>query len=213
MHDSHVNSVTGPGNITGNPKDGDSKQTSPTLVAGLKDQKPDAWRQMVELYGPLVYRWCQKRGLQPSDIEDVMQEVFGTVFRRIDDFRHNHANGTFRGWLWTITRNKLGDYIKRYANHPQPAGGSQARQQLEQTPVDLEEEDSEEPEQANALFQRAFDQMQAEFEPTSWQAFWRVVCEGRQAADVAAQLGMSLNAVYLAKSRILRRLRETLNDL
>jgi RNA polymerase sigma-70 factor (ECF subfamily) len=185
---------------------------STALLVGLKAQQPDAWRRLVTLYGPVVYGWCKRQGLQPSDAEDLVQEVFRTVLRRIGDFRRDRPGDTFRGWLWTITRFKIGDYIRRAAANPRAAGGSEARLRLEQLPnEEWLSSDAATPGEGS-LYRRALDRIRAEFEPATWDAFWRVVAEGRRPADVAAELGLSLNAVYLAKSRVLRRLREELGD-
>jgi RNA polymerase sigma-70 factor (ECF subfamily) len=144
----------------------------------------------------------------------VVQEVFGVVMARIDEFRHRGPGVTFRGWLWTITRNKLGDHIRRCATQPRPPGGSEARERLEQMPIPgaVGEADAEAA-GLSSLCHRAVQIIREEFEVATWQAFWQVVGEGRTPADVAAALGLSLNAVYLAKSRVLRRLREVLGDL
>jgi RNA polymerase sigma-70 factor (ECF subfamily) len=187
---------------------------STALLAGLQAQHTEAWRRLVQLYGPVVYGWCKRRGLQPSDAEDITQEVFRTVLLRIASFRRERSQDTFRGWLWTITRNKLGDYIRRRETHPNPAGGSEARVQMEQVPAAaLEDGDEAEPQNNSYLYRRALDMIRSEFEPSSWDAFWRVVVGGQRPADVAEALGLSLNAVYLAKSRVLRRLREELGDI
>jgi RNA polymerase sigma-70 factor (ECF subfamily) len=193
---------------------GGRSRTSPSLLAGLKVQHPEAWRRLARLYGPLVYSWCRRRGLQASDAEDVVQEVFLTVARRIGDFRHDQPGATFRGWLWTITRFKLGDWIRRQDSRDPVAGGTDAHRRLQELP-DPNGDASVEvaPTGATAgLYRRALDLIHTEFGERTWQAFWRVAVEGQTPADVAADLGLTRNAVYLARSRILRRLREVLGD-
>jgi RNA polymerase sigma-70 factor (ECF subfamily) len=183
------------------------------LLAGLQACQGEAWHRLVRLYGPVVYDWCQRQGLQASDADDVVQEVFRTVLARIADFHRDRAGDTFRGWLWTITRNKLGDHLRRRAAQPLAAGGSEARERLEQLPAnELTDASAAGSPGAQELYRRALDLIRGEFEEQTWQAFWRVVGEGRRPADVAAEMGLSLNAVYLAKSRVLRALRETLGD-
>jgi RNA polymerase sigma-70 factor, ECF subfamily len=189
-------------------------RTSLSLLDGLKVHHPDAWRRLTQLYGPLVYGWCRRRGLQASDAEDVVQEVFLTVARRIGDFRHDQPGATFRGWLWTITRFKLGDWIRRQDTRDPAAGGTDAHLRLQEIP-DADSGSSVEvaPGGSTAgLYRRALDLIHAEFGDRTWQAFWRVAVEGQTPADVAADLGLTRNAVYLARSRILRRLREVLGD-
>ncbi len=203
--------MTSPNNVTGVQSSDVSGTMSTALLVGLKAQDADAWRRLVHLYGPVVYTWCKRRGLQPSDAEDVAQEVFRTVLLRVADFRRERQDSTFRGWLWTITRNKLGDYIRRCGAHPQPAGGSEARERLEQV-ADADLGDEPDADDGGLLYRRALDLIRAEFEQPTWESFWRVVGGGQRPADVAAALGLSLNAVYLAKSRVLRRLREELGE-
>lgn len=189
----------------------DDNPTASSLLSGLRGQVPEAWGRLVRLYGPLVLGWCVRRGLQPADAEDVTQEVFRAVVSRIADFRRSADRGSFRGWLMMITRNKLGDHWRFRESQPQAVGGSEVRGRFEQLPSEDLLEDSS-PETAS-LYRRATDLIRSEFEETTWRAFWLVVCENRRAADVASELNLSLNAVYLAKSRVLRRLRETLGDL
>jgi RNA polymerase sigma-70 factor (ECF subfamily) len=187
---------------------------STALLTGLRAHEAEAWQRMVGLYGPVIYGWCKRQGLQPSDAEDVVQEVFRAVLARIADFRRRRPADTFRGWLWTITRNKLGDYMRRCATQPRPVGGSEAHERLEQVPVPLSVETAEEgPAALSGVCHRALDLIRDEYETPTWQAFWQVVGEGRKPAEVALDLGLSLNAVYLAKSRVLRRLREVLGDV
>lgn len=188
----------------------DYSRTSLSLLSGLRAHEPEAWRRLVHLYGPLVVSWCRRYDLQPADAEDLTQEVFRVVFNRIGDFRKDPEQGSFRGWLLGITRNKVREYKRNRANEPQATGGSKGNSALEETPFqDLESGGSNE---ALAFYHRAFDLIRGEFEETTWRAFWLVVCENRRAADVAEMLGVSVNAVYLAKSRVLKVLRETLGD-
>ena len=187
-----------------------SDSTSSGLIEGVKRRAPEAWQRLAHLYGPLVYGWCRRAGLQARDAEDVLQEVFLTVAVRIADFRHDRPGDTFRGWLRTITHHKLGDWLRRQANREQAVGGSEALRRLLEAPA-VEALETE-PGEAGVLYHRALESIRAEFEERSWQAFWRVVVEEHNPADVAADLGLTRNAVYIARSRILRRLREVLGD-
>lgn len=192
--------------------DGDSSASS-SLLSGLRAHAPDAWRRMATLYTPLIFRWCLRAGIQTHPAEDVVQEVFRTVAARVGDFSREQPGSTFRGWLWTVTRYKLGDYFRQLKTHPQAAGGSDALERWHEL------EAAEDPSSADSadddlgdLCRRALAMVRVEFRDTTWQAFWSVVVEGQEAADVASNLGLSVNAVYLAKSRILRRLRAVLGD-
>jgi len=187
--------------------------TSLSLLDGLRTKEPDAWRRLVALYGPLVVAWCWQQGLQAADVDDVAQEVFQVVLRRVPEFRKEQAEDTFRGWLWTITRHKIGDHWRRKAAGPNAVGGSEMHEQLEQLPVSESAWNRDASSELSVgLHQRALDLVRQQFEEKTWRAFWLVVCESRRPGDVAQELGISLNAVYLAKSRVLNALRETLGE-
>ena len=186
-----------------------------SLLDRLKADSPESWHRFVCLFGPVVYYWCRRRGLQPADARDVGQNVFREVAGRIGDFRRDRPGDTFRGWLWTITQSKIADHWRAQQKEPLAAGGSAAQARLEQLQaVSLDEPDSQ-PEMTCrvGLYRRGLDLIRCEFEQRTWQAFWRVAVEGRQPGDVAAELGVSVNSVYIAKSRVLRRLRTELGQL
>jgi RNA polymerase sigma-70 factor (ECF subfamily) len=208
--------VKDPGNARNREaKSADPGPTSTGLVNGVKGRDPGAWRRLAHLYGPLVFQWCRRRGLQPSDAEDVTQDVFLTVAARIGTFRRERPEDTFRGWLWVITRHKLGHWIRRLRTREQPAGGTDAQQSLQAAPLPDEDGAPDPPDDRGAvsdLYRRALELIHAEFEDRSWDAFRRIVMEGQSPADVASDLGMTRGAVYVTKSRILRRLREVLGD-
>lgn len=188
--------------------------TSSSLLMRVRNADEDAWKRLVQLYGPLVYTWCRNAHLQSDDLADVFQDVFAAVHRGIGEFRADRPGDTFRGWLRTITYTKLMDGYRRRSAEPVGAGGSRAAQMLRELPA----EDSDASEEASrsengALVRRAAELVQAEFEPHTWRAFWEVVVEGRTTKDVAAELDMSVAAIRQAKSRVLRRLREEFTDL
>ncbi len=199
----------------GGAQSGGSQSIGSSLLLRLKTQDREAWRRLVHLYGPVVYSWCRYADLRADDAEDVGQEVFQAVAKSIGSFRRERPRDTFRGWLWTITHNKLRDYWRRRASQPEAVGGSTAQQALLQVPAD--ESDDSAPatplEERGPLFRRALELIRTRVEERTWQAFWRVTVEGRAVDDVAAELGMRPGAVYVAKSRVLQRLREELGDL
>lgn len=184
--------------------------SSSSLITRLKARDGEAWRRLAHLYGPLVYGWLRKAGLQDGDAADVVQEVFLAVSQNIDAFRRDRASDSFSGWLWAIAKNKLHDHHRRRGGQPQAGGGSDFRQQVEQLP---DQPDAGELASATqALARRALDLIQCDFEKTTWRAFWRTAVDGQPAAAVAAELGISVPSVYTAKSRVLARLRQELAD-
>lgn len=195
--------------------DGSNSSVATSLLLRLKGDDAVAWQRLMSLYGPSVYGWCRHAGLSPEDAADVGQEVFRAVARRIADFRRDRPGDSFRGWLWRITHNKILDHWRRNDGHVEAAGGSSAQQRLLQVPdpVGADSEASPAPEEANSLYQRALDLIQTEFEERTWRAFLLVSVEGRTAEEAAAALGMSQGAVYVNKSRVLRRLKEEFSDL
>jgi RNA polymerase sigma-70 factor (ECF subfamily) len=191
--------------------------TSSSLLARIKAREQDGWQRLVRLYGPLVDFWIRRDELQLADAGDVFQEVFAAVALGIDQFHKDQPGDTFRGWLRTITRHKVTDHHRRAARQPGAIGGSEAHWQFQEIP-DPEEaseatSDCGERDALKDLRLRALDLVHGEFEPRSWEAFWRVEIDRQMAKDVAEELGMTPAAVRMAKSRILRRVREELGDL
>jgi RNA polymerase sigma-70 factor (ECF subfamily) len=190
-----------------------STATSRSLLERVKADEPAAWDRLVALYAPLVLQWCRGWQVPEQDAADVFQEVFQAVVTHIAGFRKEREGDTFRGWLRTITRNKVRDHFRRRGRQPAGEGGTEAQGRLAEVP-DLD--DSDEASVAGeeqSLFRRALELIQQEFAERTWQAFWRTAVEGRPAAEVAAELSMSPGAVRVAKSRVLQRLREELGDV
>jgi RNA polymerase sigma-70 factor (ECF subfamily) len=170
-----------------------------------------AWERLLRLYRPRVAGWCRKAGVSAEDAADVCQEVFQAVARGIVGFRRDRPADSFRGWLYTITRRRLLDHWRRAARQPQAAGGSEVYDRLLDLPA--AEPPGSEAGDAWEECQRRVRVIRAEFEERTWEAFWRVTVDGRTAVEVAAELGMTPGAVYVAKSRVLRRLREEFGGL
>jgi len=192
-----------------------SGSTSSSLLQRLKAHDADAWNTLVQLYGPMVYRWCRDCGLQAEDVADVGQEVFGAVAASIEGFHRERPGGSFRGWLWTIARNKIRDHFRRLRGEAQARGGTDGQAWLAQLPADAPEPMAADarPAYHDSLENRAVEQVRAEAEERTWQAFWVAAVEGRPAAEVADQLGMSIQAVYDAKYRVRRKIRQQFGDL
>jgi len=194
---------------------GSPSSTSRTLLERVRADDAAAWDRLVRLYAPLVFYWCRRWGLQDEDAADVFQEVFLAVATHIGDFQKRQPGDTFRGWLRTITSNKILDLFRRRRRDPGGVGGSEAQDRLAVLPAPLvpEEPSVADSQAERGLFYRALEGVRAEFEPRTWQAFWKTAVEGRAAPDVADALGMSPGAVRVAKSRVLHRLRAELGDL
>jgi RNA polymerase sigma-70 factor, ECF subfamily len=188
--------------------------TSLSLLARASLHEEESWRNIVGLYSPLVFFWCRRAGLKREDAADILQNVWQSVAGHLSQFVRQRE-GAFRGWLWTITRNKLNDHFRRQRNEPRGVGGSTAQYHLQEAP-ELEPESYVEESSADGsgnVLRRALDLIQGDFEPHTWQAFWQATVEGDPARAIAERLRMSLDAVYQAKARVLRRLREELSGL
>ena len=198
-----------------------STSISSTLLERVRAKRPEAWERLVDLYGPSVYGWCRRAGLGPSDSADVVQEVFAAVARCVEDFRRDRAADSFTAWLATIARNKIRDHYRRQRDRPRAAGGTAAQQQFLEVPdpevANPEESDpidrSELEQTDRLLSRRGLQLVRSEFENRTWEAFWRTTVDAHAPTDVADELGMSVAAVYKAKSRVLRRLRQELDGL
>lgn len=190
--------------------------TSRSLLAGAKLANPAAWERLVMLYAPFVAACCRRWGVAEQDIADILQDVFGAVASHLERFRCERPGDTFRGWLATIARNKVRDYYQRQSREPAAAGGTEATMRLQQvfdsSHVDEEIHAGGEPPWTEVLLQ-ALESIRSEFHERTWQAFWGVAVEGRNAADVGADLNMQSGTVRVSKSRVLQRLRRELGDL
>ena len=186
--------------------------TRPSLLARIRDlSDSQAWAQFVESYAPVVLGYALRHGLQEADADDLAQEVFRAVARAAPELRYDPARGRFRAWLFTVTRNKLRNLLAAQKRDRCDNGDSRGAGFLARQPAPAEEADLWDRECRRQLFRRAAEQVQGQFEETTWKAFWRVAVEGGEPAAVARQLGISLGAVYIAKSRVLKCLREQIN--
>jgi RNA polymerase sigma-70 factor, ECF subfamily len=190
--------------------------TSSTLLARAQANDPLAWQRLVELYSPLVYFWCRRGRLQAADAADVVQDVFHAVARSLDRFQHETERGSFRGWLRRIALNKLHDQSRFRDTNPPAEGGSANHERMQELTAEQGEFDPEAPagpDENWLVLRGALDVFRVDFEDATWQAFWGTTIDNRPAADVALDLGITVNAVYKAKARVLSRLRTELRLL
>jgi RNA polymerase sigma-70 factor (ECF subfamily) len=173
----------------------------------------EAWQQFVALYAPLVYRLARKRGLQDADAADVTQEVFQRVSTAIQNLDYDPHRGSFRGWLLTLARNGLCDFLARGKQQLQCRGGTATQAMLEELSTRDEEEALWERDYEKRVFAWAVAEVRPCFKEATWQAFWRTAVEGLSGEEVAQALGMTVGAVYVAKCRVQSRLRAEIQEL
>ena len=201
--------------LTGPPdKYGDAPVDLPSTISSdllrqVRRNDQEAWVRMVSVYYPMTYGWCRRAGLQPCDASDVCQEVFANIASGIAGFRREKPADTFRGWVRRITQRRIADFRHRGKTLPTAVGVGHSDDRLRDIPTTANESPSSHPWQRPGIHE-TLEQVRSEFERVSWQAFWRSAVDGEAGTAVAEELGISPNAVYLAKSRILRRLRELL---
>jgi RNA polymerase sigma-70 factor (ECF subfamily) len=181
--------------------------TPASLLERLRDPAEQrAWVRFVDLYTPFLYAWARRTGCPEADAADLVQEVFLVLIRKLPEFTYDRHR-SFRGWLRTITLNKWRDRQRCRGLPLEPGAAALA---------DVAGPDGDtfsEAEYRQYLVGRALEVMRADFHPTTWRACWECIVSDRPAADVAAELGISVAAVYAAKSRVLRRLRQELDGL
>jgi len=189
-----------------------SPPTRPSLILRLGDPRDaEAWGEFVEVYAPAVYDYCRRRGLQDADSADVVQDVLRAVAVAAPRFQYDSNRGTFRGWLFRVTRSKLSDFVSRRRGKVQARGGTTIQEILESVP----ERDSEaEWDRAWRLqtFAWAAERVRKEVREPTWRAFWETAVRSRPAVQVAAELAMTPGAMYVARSRVLARLRARIED-
>jgi RNA polymerase sigma factor (sigma-70 family) len=184
-------------------------ETRLSLIARLKDASDqEAWSQFVEIYWPVVHRLARRKGLQNADAEDLVQQVFSTVARAVDRWEPDPSRARFRTWLRRIAQNLILNALRRA--RPDRASGDEAQHLALQAVAAREGPDSEllRTEFEREVFVWAARQVRTEFEPATWEAFWGTAVEGRTVAEVAEELGKKPGAVYAARSRVMRRLKQ-----
>lgn len=176
-----------------------------SLLQRLLEPEPhDAWAQFVRLYTPLLFRWTRQARIPEGDADDLIQEVLLVIFRKLADFQHR-GEFSFRNWLRTVALNKWCDK-KRSQSH----SGTLGVTDIVGPNTVLEWEEAE---YKRYLIGRALQIMRLDFNPVTYQACWELIVEERPAAEIATKLGITANAVYLAKFRVMNRLQTELDGL
>lgn len=187
--------------------------TRPSLLVRLRDPRDqEAWRTFLDLYGPVIYRFGRKSGLQDADAADLTQAVFQAVSGSIGRLDYDPARGTFRGWLLGVVRRQLGKWRERNQRQPQGSGDTAAMHRLAEQPAPADD-DLWEQEYQRQRFLWAAQRVRGQVPEAAWRAFWQTTVEGRSAADVAREQGLSLGALYTAKSRVLAQIKKEVQAL
>ena len=180
--------------------------TRASLLVRLRDPRDaSAWNLFVDLYAPLIYGYFRRCGAQDADAADLTQDVLTRVSQGIQRLDYDPERGTFRGWLRTITTNKIRDLYRTRANLI--VGGEKIEELLNRLAAD-DDEPASVAQRTSLLAARAMELLQTEFEPTTWQAFRGLVLDEKPTQQVADELGTTPNAVRIVKSRVLKRMRE-----
>jgi RNA polymerase sigma-70 factor (ECF subfamily) len=188
--------------------------TRASLLLRLRDPRDGtAWREFVDLYAPLVYGYAHKQGLQDADAADLTQDVLRAVAGAVGRFDYDSQRGAFRNWLFTVVRRKLSNWRAAQAGRAHGSGDSGTYRLLEQCPAVPELEAAWEAEWQQRLIRWACDQVRRQVSPATWQAFWRTAVDGQPGKRVAADLGLTLAAVYHARGRVLARLKELVRSV
>lgn len=186
----------------------DALPTRQTLLLRLRDQQDHAsWEEFAEVYCPLLYSYCLRRGISPEDTADIVQEVMRSVSIAMPGFAYDQKKGSFKGWLFTALRNAVGKHFKTQAALPKMTSETSVLQKIEDRPS-AEEESKWERDYQVRLLSWAMEQVKPEFGDRVWEAFERTAIRGESPEAAAAKIGMTKNALGVARHRVLRRLTE-----
>lgn len=185
-------------------------ETRPSLLIRLRDSRnQQAWNEFLEIYEPLITGLIRKRGVQVADVDEVTQEVLLAVAAAIPHWESDPGRGSFRGWLATIARNLVVNFLIRQSRHPRGSGDTEFRRWLEALPAPEGEMSALfDLECKRQAFRWAADRIRPEFKESTWQAFWRTAVANQDVAQVAKDLGVSTGTIYVSRSRVMKRLRE-----
>jgi RNA polymerase sigma-70 factor (ECF subfamily) len=189
-------------------------ETRHSLLIRAQTGEENAWKLLTELYRPLIIGLLNRQGVPPGDLEDLSQEVLLSVVKYLPSYQHSGNRGAFRSWLRTIVCNRATDYWRSLDAATQAQGGSGATaalQQIADPDSDMNRQWDEEHDRY--VLDCLLDLVEQEFEPMTLKAFRRLAFDGVSGAEAAQELGVSVAAVYMAKSRVLARIRQEAEGL
>jgi RNA polymerase sigma-70 factor (ECF subfamily) len=191
----------------------ESPATRASLLVRLRDGRDvGAWQEFARLYAPIIYGFARKRGLQDADAADLMQDVLRSLSSAVHRLEYDPVRGTFRGWLFTVTRNKVFNFLESRSRRVQGSGDSRVQQRLEQHAGGDESGDWE-ADYRRSMMAQAMERVKGEFQTATWEAFLLTAVEGRTPAQVSPRVGLSVGAIYVAKSRVIARLRQEIERM
>src|SRR3954470_18321002 len=165
--------------------------TRVSLLIQIRDgTNQAAWQEFINLYGPVIYGFARKRGLQDADAADLMQDVLRSVSSAIGRLDYDRGQGTFRGWLFTITRNKIFNFLSARRIRPQASGDSSTNRLLASHADSSDSDDAWELEYQRRLAALAMERVKSEFQENTWRAFWLTAVEGTSAAEASQKTGL-----------------------
>ena len=192
----------------------DFPETSHSLIARVKDLADGAaWTEFLGIYRPVVYRLARKRGMQDADAQDVTQRVFLSISQAIDRWEPEPNGPPFRAWLVTVTRNAITKALTR-SRPDVGAGAAAVMELLEALPADDPRTTAEFVlESRREALRWAAEQIRPEFSEMTWMLFWQTAVQGSSVAEVAAVTGRTTGAIYMARFRVLQRLKEKVQEI
>lgn len=191
----------------------DTPVTRPSLLVRVRDvDDREAWSEFVALYAPVIHSYARRRGLQDADAADLAQDVLIAISRNIAAFEYKPRLGRFRAWLFTVTRNTFLNLVKAGKRHPVATGDSDFQAMLNQQ-GEPDDRNSWEADWRKRVFEWAMQRARLVFEDSTWAAFSMVAIDGRPAKEAADKTGLSVGAVYIAKSRVTARIRQEIEEL